>query len=79
MFFENFIYGYKKSRYSLLFYVQDKQFGGLKYDGLFQCVLGGRSDLRAGTDTFGKDKAPAGPRYGASGVYGRRDQLLWAV
>ena len=48
--------------------MQDKQFGGLKYDGLFQCVLGGRSDLRAGTDTFGKDKAPAGPRYGASGA-----------
>ncbi len=39
-------------------------------DGLFECILGRRSDLRAGADFDGKDEADAGADYGAFGLLG---------
>ena len=37
-------------------------------DGLFECILGRWSDLRAGADFDGKDEADAGADYGAFGL-----------
>lgn len=38
--------------------------------GLCECILGGRTDLRPGSDPDGKDKADAGKDHGASGMHG---------
>ena len=40
-------------------------------DGLFECILGRWSDLRAGADFDGKDEADAGADYGAFGLLRR--------
>ena len=39
-------------------------------DGVYQCILDGRSDLCAGADPFGQNKADAGQDYGSSGMFG---------
>ena len=41
---------------------------GEKY-GIYSGILGGRTDLRPGPDTSGKDKTDAGKGHGASGMY----------
>ena len=48
-------------------------------DGLFECILGRWSDLRAGADFDGKDEADAGADYGAFGLLGRSAERTWLV
>ena len=48
-------------------------------DGLFECILGRWSDLRAGADFDGKDEADAGADYGAFGLLGRSVERTWLV
>ena len=46
-------------------------------DGLFECILGRWSDLRAGADFDGKDEADAGADYGTFGLLGRSAERTW--
>ena len=48
-------------------------------DGLFECILGRWSDLRAGAVFDGKDEADAGADYGAFGLLGRSVERTWLV
>ena len=40
--------------------------------GLYKCILGGRADMRAGSDFNGKDKDAAWKNYGTFGMQRRR-------